>query len=635
MPISRFDPKKTRFWAFTALCLLSAVPVLGGLKPEPAKAQQGGLPSILNPARPQATKTYQFPLTAIDPDEFKLPAAKGLPGFRGVNQLMIYTPAYGPRTGTNQAGFEAVVTDGVITDIQAGNSLIPANGFVISGHGTAGQWLNRFGRMGSVAGWNLDTQKLTIQFTHGTYLHDVDEALARATARSAASPIYQSHLADAQTCRAVLANQAQAGANEAMAKLSEQCVHQADLAFYNTIPAMAQGLKGTWIRPENSQPESIREKVTELKKAHIDHIFLETYYQGKTIYPSKVMAAYGLPQQHPRYGNGDPLKVWIEEAHQQGLKVHVWVQVFFAGNQQENREQYGPILNQYPQWRNVQRPHWDKPNPVISDVEPGHYFLDPAHPEVRVFLDQLLMEMVSGYAIDGLNLDYIRYPASAAVNKPYYLGSTWGYSESARQQFKAMIEAERAEAERLKLEALKKAGKPLPKTGWSPASLSLSSPSADPKDLTPTSPLWDRWVSWRKAQVSSFVKSISAKARAVRPHLLVSAVVFPSHDPTYAQKLQDYPKWAKEGDIQALTPIGLSTDLTRMSGQCAQLRAQVNDQIPVYVGIFSLYNRTGPLNLVREIETVQQAGMGGVVLFDGARLTAPYAEALREGPFRF
>jgi uncharacterized lipoprotein YddW (UPF0748 family) len=134
--------------------------------------------------------------------------------------------------------------------------------------------------------------------------------------------------------------------------------------------------------------------------------------------------------------------------------------------------------------------------------------------------------------------------------------------------------------------------------------------------------------------VSSFVKSISQQARSAKPNLLMSAVIFPSSDSTYAQKLQDYPRWASEGDIQALTPIGLSTLPEKMSQQCGYLRQQVQDKIPVYIGIFGLYNRNSPVELVRQIDTVYQAGMPGVVLFDWSRINATYEEALLEGPFR-
>lgn len=586
-------------------------------------------PSFLNPARPKTQYTYRFPYTAVDPDALSQPANKGIPGFRGENQLMIYTPAYGAQTGTNQAGWEAVVENGVTVRLNAGNSSIPANGFVISGHGSAAQWLTRFGKVGSLASWSPETGQLTLQFTPATYLNEVDAALKAATAKPGASAAYPEHLAQAQGCRAELQALQNSPVTEAMANTAQRCVHAANVAYYNTIPAEAGAFRGTWIRPEGNDPRQVRQAVAALKRANIQQVFVETYYQGKTIYPSKVMAAYGLTEQHPRYRGGDPLKLWIEEAHQQGLKVHVWAQVFFAGNQKENSEQFGPILSRYPEWRNIQRPNWQTPTPVISNIEPGHYFLDPANPEVRQFLNKLLMEMVSEYDADGLNLDYIRYPASAAVSKPNYLGTTWGYTTVARQRFQAEINAERTAAEAQRVELLKQAGKPVPKSTVNP-----TLPSADPVTFTPSSPLWNRWVSWRKEQVSSFVKSISQQARALKPHLLVSAVVFPSHDPTYALKLQDYPRWAKEGDIQALTPIGLSTDLGRMRLQCDQLKEQVQGKIPVYVGIFSLYNRTGPISLVEEIDTVRQAGLGGVVLFDGARLSSPYEEALLEGPFR-
>lgn len=628
MPISYHFSRQFRVGALVFASFLFSLSFFHLLFEPQALAQQEP-PSFLNPANPQSNKTYRFPLTILNPTAQSNPTGAMAPGFRGENQLILYTSEFGTHTGTNEAGFETVIENGVITQTHAGNSAIPIGGLVISGHGSAAQWLTRFGKVGSLASWDKESQQLTIQFTPNTYLSEVDAALKQAMEKPTSSANYQTHLQAAQACRAQLASFQNTPVNTEMATLAEDCLHKANIAFYNSIPANPQAFRGTWIRPESTNRDDIRKAIETLKKNRIENIFLETYYQGKTIYPSAVMATYGLPEQHPRYKNADPLKLWIEEAHQQGLKVHVWAQIFFAGNQKENIEQYGPILQKYPQWRNIQRPHWNNPNPVISDVEPGHYFLDPANPEVRIFLNKLLMEMVTHYDLDGLNLDYIRYPASAAVTKPYFLGTTWGYTESARKQFKTLIETERAEAETKRVETLKKAGKPA-----RTSTANIIMPSADPKDLTPSSPLWPRWVEWRKEQVSSFVKQISTDAKAAKPNLLMSAVVFPSHDPTYALKLQDYPRWAREGSIQALTPIGLSTNLDRMSEQCKSLKVQVQDKIPVYVGIFSLYNRTGPIKLVQEIDVTNRQGMGGVVLFDGARLTPAYSEALLEGPFR-
>ena len=61
---------------------------------------------------------------------------------RGANQLIVYTPDAGrPTTQTNKWGSEVIVENGRITAIGGNNRPIPADGFVISGHGEANAWL--------------------------------------------------------------------------------------------------------------------------------------------------------------------------------------------------------------------------------------------------------------------------------------------------------------------------------------------------------------------------------------------------------------------------------------------------------------------------------------------------------------
>lgn len=577
-----------------------------------------------------AQRQYSYTVNALDPSAETNPSGAAFPGYRGPDQMVLYTSVFGSSTRTNTAGLEAAVENNVITRTGGGDLPIPVDGFIVSGHGSAAQWMQRFAKPGAAVTWDEATRHILIRMTPQVYLHEVDEALQRAEGRSPVNePEYAQALNSARACRNQLTAMHDAPVSEEMIALSRHCIENANQAFYRTIASVPGEFRGAWIRTDSTDPERIRKTVAQLKEFGIGHVFLETYYQGKTIYPSRVMTEAGLPVQHPRFKGQDPLRLWMDEAHTQGLKVYPWVQVFFAGNAQENAEQYGPILQKYPQWRNVQRRHANASNPVPSAVEPGHYFVDPAHPEVRAFLEKLLLEIVSQYPVDGINLDYIRYPASLAAGKPGYLESTWGYTESARTQFKAMIDAERQEAEAERLEALKKAGKPMPKV-----SKATPLPSSDPIDLTPGNLLWQRWMSWRTEQVSSFVKTISEKAQALRPGLLISAVVFPTTDPAYAQKLQDYPRWAKEGYIQGLTPIGLSPNPAWMERQASQLRLQVQDRVPIYTGIFGMYNRSTPVELVSQIDAAHKAGLAGVVLFDWSRLNPEYRDALLQGPFR-
>ncbi|MBS3788052.1 hypothetical protein KGY79_07660 [Candidatus Bipolaricaulota bacterium] len=66
---------------------------------------------------------------------------------RGPNQLIVYTSEYGERTGTNPWGAEAIVKNGKVVELRHGflaqdsDSPIPEEGFVLSGHGTAKEWL--------------------------------------------------------------------------------------------------------------------------------------------------------------------------------------------------------------------------------------------------------------------------------------------------------------------------------------------------------------------------------------------------------------------------------------------------------------------------------------------------------------
>ncbi len=81
--------------------------------------------------------------------------------------------------------------------------------------------------------------------------------------------------------------------------------------------------------------------------------------------------------------------------------------------------------------------HSKRPMPSIS--EHNGYFLDPANPCVQKFITSLLKEIVDNYSVDGLNIDYIRYPKSLTPEFPSYLESTWGYTGYARNEFKNPI----------------------------------------------------------------------------------------------------------------------------------------------------------------------------------------------------
>jgi uncharacterized lipoprotein YddW (UPF0748 family) len=604
---------------------------------------ENAAPSILNPNGGSGKTEYRMHIDAIDPTPQTNPKGANSPGYRGTNQLVIYTSAFGETTQTRGNGLEAVVINDRIKDMNTASNTIPYQGFVISGQGQAGQWMQRVLKLDATVELDRINQRIVVRMTPEVYLSSVKQAIQQAERNRRSDDLrYHELLSQARACYQQMQSLAPQGVTPQLKALSDTCTVMANKAFYRSVSSFPHAFKGVWVRPTEKSPEAIQEAIAQLKAANIKHIFLETYYEGRTIYPSQVMAQYGLPRQHTQFEGWDPLKAWINAARENDLKVHAWVQTFYAGNMRSTIEPHGPILQKYPQWTNVQRTAVDKPTPIPSSIEDGHLFLDPANPEVRGFLEKLILEITSTYQVDGLNLDYIRYPSSARTTTPGFINTTWGYTAVARKTFMEMLEQERLEAEEKRkeeeaqrIEELKKAGKPIPKPKPEPkAKVKENEPSTDPKDLVLNDPLWERWVEWRKEQVSSFVKNISQKVRENNPAISVSAVVFHKRDPLYQVKLQDWPRWVSQGWVQALTPIGLGGTSDEIYTRSLEFKRVTEGKAPVYVGIFAMYNRQDPVELLSQIQAVHRAGLPGVVLFERSRLDKDYREALLEGAFR-
>ncbi len=62
---------------------------------------------------------------------------------RRTDELILYRPAFDATTRTNEFGAEAIVSNGIVNSVRdgKGNAAIPRDGFVLSGHGRAREWI--------------------------------------------------------------------------------------------------------------------------------------------------------------------------------------------------------------------------------------------------------------------------------------------------------------------------------------------------------------------------------------------------------------------------------------------------------------------------------------------------------------
>jgi uncharacterized lipoprotein YddW (UPF0748 family) len=152
-------------------------------------------------------------------------------------------------------------------------------------------------------------------------------------------------------------------------------------------------------------------------------------------------------------------------------------------------------------------------------------FLDPANPAARHYLLSLFEEIVTRYKVDGLQLDYIRYPFQDAG-----AGRSYGYGAAARQQFQQL-------------------------TGVDPIKLT---PQSNPQ-------LWQQWTDFRAGQINSFVADTSALVHRIRPNLILSTAVFALPEHQRLQVLQqDWEVWARRGDINLIVLMSYAMDTNRL-----------------------------------------------------------------------
>ena len=250
--------------------------------------------------------------------------------------------------------------------------------------------------------------------------------------------------------------------------------------------------------------------------AGINTVFIETLNSSYTIYPSQIAPKNPLIK-------WDPLKAAIELARDRGMEIHAWIWTFAAVNQRHNeilnlpRNYLGPVLTKHPEWAMTDR----RGNRFHHSS--GKVFFDPANPEVRRYLQSVITEIATNYDVDGIQLDYIRYPFQSHTGEMNY-----GYSIAARTQFRDRV-------------------------------------GIDPAKLTPNGPLWSEWTEFRAEQIDNFVAEVSQNLKQLRPELTLSTAVFPMERRDRLSKIQQgWEKWVANEWIDLLVPMTYAKDTDRL-----------------------------------------------------------------------
>lgn len=132
----------------------------------------------------------------------------------------------------------------------------------------------------------------------------------------------------------------------------------------------------------------------QLQQANINTILLQTRIRATTIFPSGMEPWDGCLSGHPGTSPGyDALQFAVEECHRRGMTCHAWIVTIPVGKW----DGYGcrQLRSKYPRL-------------VRCIGEEG--YMDPEQELTGDYLARFCAEVTRRYDVDGIHLDYIRYP---------------------------------------------------------------------------------------------------------------------------------------------------------------------------------------------------------------------------------
>lgn len=152
------------------------------------------------------------------------------------------------------------------------------------------------------------------------------------------------------------------------------------------------------------QKEDLEKIFTDIRNRNFNTVYFQVRSGGSVLFHSSMepISGYltGSAEIPPEY---DPLNFAIKEAHKRQLEIHAWINVFNITPDMKGSPPSASnhLMNIHPNW-------------IVKNRTDGtdKYWLDPGLPEVRNYLINLIAELVEKYNLDGIALDYLRYPSS-------------------------------------------------------------------------------------------------------------------------------------------------------------------------------------------------------------------------------
>jgi uncharacterized lipoprotein YddW (UPF0748 family) len=365
--------------------------------------------------------------------------------------------------------------------------------------------------------------------------------------------------------------------------------------------AAAPEVRALWVtRGSLATPGSIASLVRSASESGFNTLLVQVRGRGDAFYASGVEPRAELLAGQP--ATFDPLATVATLAHAQGMRVHAWVNVNLISSGADLPLSRQHLVYTHPDWLMVPRAlalalgRIDPKSPeyvgrlarwtrTMSTTIEGLY-VSPVQPGAVDHLVRVVDDIVSSYELDGIHLDYVRYPSA-----------DFDYSRAALIAFRRDIDADMTDSERARF-------------GPRDTSELVGATEAFP----------GRWADFRRSRLNTLVMRLHTLVRTRRPGIVLSAAVYPDPAEAAAVRLQDWRMWLDNQMIDVVCPMAYTPDASVFASQIASVR-QLATGSPVWAGIGAY--RLSSSQTIENIRTARRLGADGVVLFSYDSITQP------------
>ncbi len=525
---------------------------------------------------------------------------------RTLNSLIIYTSEFGKSTKTSGTGIEVCVDgNGQVLAVYSdkGNNTIPADGgFILSAYGVGEDALALI-KEGSVVFYDTDNKTVYVAETPKTVLNSFafEAEELREKYNTSAKKFYN---IDYDSIDKSIKRLEEIPVFAQKALKDDDIDSYADLLYegktlldtmkYAFIPSVKVQNREAWVTIAEltsggevlvhiNSEEDVVKYIAYAKKMKLNALIIDGFAMSYSLYDSDIEGVLRLEQ----LKDFDCIESFVRNGHEQGIEIHVLVCAFAGGD--------ASMVFPEGHYMNIYKDKYLLTNKGNTKDSYNSITLDMYDAEIREFQLKIFSEIVTKYDIDGLQVDYIRFPLPNYYQADDY--EDYGYNEKTLAAFKARY-------------------------------------GVNPIDLKITDSLWDEWCDFRKDIISSFVKSTYQTVKSIKSDITLSFTCFADYRDRQIYVYQDVEKWCENGWVDTLYPMIYTKDTQTRLGYAKNLAETLSKKSRLTLGI-GAYVVTSEQYYMEQCYMSHELAADGISIFTLRYIsTCGYNYASENGVFR-